>query len=291
METALHLSIMIGIYMILSLSLNLVMGYAGLVSIGHAAFYGIGAYVGALLSLRLGVPFELEILLAGAFAAATAYIIGRPILKLRGDHLVLATFGFAIIVHSVLNNWLDLTRGPLGLKGIRKPIIFSYPVNELWSYLILVAVCVAVTLACLWRLTGSPFGKALEAIREDDVAALAVGKDIAHFKVSAFAISAFFAGVAGVLYAHYASYIDPSTFLVDESFLIFSMVVFGGMGSNVGSMVGAVVLVALPEALRFAGLPSNVAGQMRNVILGAVIVLVINWRPQGLLGKVKLSQN
>jgi branched-chain amino acid transport system permease protein len=284
-----HICIMVGIYMILALSLNLLIGYAGLFSVGHGAFYGIGAYAGALLSTRLGLPFWIEIVLASAITGCVGYVIGKPILRLRDDNLALATFGLAVITFSVLNNWIDLTRGPLGIRGIPKPVFFSLPLNQLWSYALLVAACVGVTLMCIGRLTGSPFGKVLEAIREDDIAALAVGKDIARFKVAAFVISAFFAGLAGVLYAHYTTYIDPSSFATGESFLIFSMVIFGGMGSNRGAMVGAAVLTVLPDLLRFVGLPGGMAGQMRDLIYGALIVVVINWRPQGLLGKTRLE--
>jgi len=283
-----HIGIMVGIYMILALSLNLLIGYAGLFSVGHGAFYGVGAYAGALLATRLGVPFWIEIVAASAITGAVGYVIGRPILRLRDDNLALATFGFAVITFSVLNNWDDLTRGPLGIRGIPKPVLFAIHLNTLWSYALFVAACVAITLLCIGRLASSPFGKVLEAIREDDIAALAVGKNTARFKTAAFVIAAFFAGLAGVLYAHYTSFIDPTSFSTGESFLIFSMVIFGGMGSNLGAMVGATVLTVLPDLLRFAGLPGGVAAQMRDVIYGALIVIVINWRPQGLLGKARL---
>ena len=288
MDIVFHLIIMVGIYAILALSLNLLIGYAGLFSVGHGAFYGVGAYAGALLFTRLGVPFWIEIVAASAISGAIGYAIGRPILRLRDDNLALATFGLAVITFSVLNNWDDLTRGPLGIRGIAKPYFFAYRLDQLWSYALLVAICVAITLLCIWRLTSSPYGKVLEAIREDDIAALAVGKDTTRFKVTAFVIAAFFAGLAGVLYAHYTTYIDPSSFNTGESFLIFSMVVFGGMGSNLGAMTGAAALTILPDLLRFAGLPGGIAAQMRDVIFGALIVLVINWRPQGLLGKARL---
>lgn len=279
---------MVGIYAILALSLNLLIGYAGLFSVGHGAFYGIGAYAGALFATRLGLPFWIEMPAAGVIAGAVGYAIGRPILRLRDDNLALATFGLAVITFSVLNNWDDLTRGPLGIRGIPKPTLFSLHIDHLWSYALLVGVCVCVTLLSIERITNSPFGKVLEAIREDEIAALAVGKSTTRFKTAAFVIAAFFAGVAGVLYAHYTTYIDPTSFGTGESFLIFSMVIFGGMGSNLGAIVGAAVLTALPDLLRFTGLPGGVAGQMRDVIYGALIVIVINWRPQGLLGRVRL---
>jgi branched-chain amino acid transport system permease protein len=283
-----HLVIMSGIYMILALSLNLLIGYAGQFSVGHGAFYGLGAYAAAILSTRFALPFWVEIAAASAVTGLVGYIIARPILRLRGDHLALATFGLAVIASSIFNNWTDLTNGPLGIRGIPKVSLFSISLEPLWSYAVFVGLCVAVTLLFLWRLTHSPFGKVLEAIREDDIAALSIGKNITHFKVAAFITASCFAGLAGVLYAHYASYIDPSSFGTSESFLVFTMVIFGGMGSNLGAMVGAAVLVSLPELLRFVGLPGDTAAQMRDVIYGALIVLVINWRPQGLLGASRL---
>jgi branched-chain amino acid transport system permease protein len=279
---------MSGIYIILALSLNLLLGYAGLFSVGHGAFYGIGAYAAAILATKLGFPFWGEILAAASIAGLCGFVIGFPTLRLRGDYLALATFGFAVIIYSVFNNWYDLTRGPLGIRGIPKVVLFSIPLTSLWSYTVLVGFFVLLTIFCIRRLTYSAFGKVLEAIREDDMAATAIGKNIAKFKVLAFVIAAFFAGIAGVLYAHYVTFIDPSSFLIQESFLIFSMVIFGGMGSIGGSILGAAILVILPEALRFLGLPSAVAANMRQMIFGVLIVFIINWRPEGLLGKSKL---
>jgi len=288
MNVVFHLLIMAGIYIILAVSLNLILGYAGLFSVGHGAFYGIGAYTGAILATKLLFPFWGEILAGACIAGLFGFLIGFPTLRLRGDYLALATFGFAVIIYSIFNNWYDLTRGPLGIRGIPKVVLFSIPFTSLWSYTILVGFFVLITIFCIRRLTRSAFGKVLEAIREDDTAALAIGKNIAKFKVLAFVIGALFAGIAGVLYAHYVTFIDPSTFLIQESFLIFSMVIFGGMGSIGGSILGAAILVMLPEALRYLGLPSAIAANMRQMIYGALIVFIINWRPEGLIGKTKL---
>jgi len=283
-----HLLIMSGIYIILALSLNLLLGYAGLFSVGHGAFYGIGAYTAAILATKLGFPFWGEILAAACVAGFFGFLIGFPTLRLRGDYLALATFGFAVILYSVFNNWDALTRGPLGIRGIPRVAFLGLEFKDLWSYAILVGIFVFITIFCIRRFTRSAFGKVLEAIREDDIAALAIGKNIARFKVLAFIISAFFAGVAGVLYAHYVTFIDPASFVIQESFLIFSMVIFGGMGSIGGSVLGAAILVILPEALRYLGLPSAIAANMRQMIFGGLIVFIINWRPEGLLGKSKL---
>jgi branched-chain amino acid transport system permease protein len=282
-----HLLIMSGIYIILALSLNLILGYAGLFSVGHGAFYGIGAYAGAILVTRFSFPFWGELLAAACIAGFFGFVIGFPTLRLRGDYLALATFGFAVIIYSTFVNWDDLTRGPLGIRGIPKVQFLSIQFNSLWSYTLLVGFFVLLTLFSLRRITHSAFGRVLEAIREDDWAAMAIGKNIAKFKVLAFVIGAFFAGIAGVLYAHYVTFIDPSSFALQESFLVFSMVIFGGMGSIGGSVAGAAILVILPEALRFLGLPSDIAANLRQLIYGALIVFIINWRPEGLFGKSK----
>lgn len=279
---------MSGIYIILALSLNLLLGYAGLFSVGHGAFYGIGAYTAAILATKLFFPFWAELLTAACVAGLFGFLIGFPTLRLRGDYLALATFGFAVILYSIFNNWYGLTRGPLGIRGIPRVVFLGLEFKTLWSYAILVGIFVFITIFCIRRFTRSAFGKVLEAIREDDIAALAIGKNIARFKVLAFIISAFFAGIAGVLYAHYITFIDPTSFVIQESFLIFSMVIFGGMGSIGGSILGASILVILPEALRYLGLPSAIAANMRQMIYGALIVFIINWRPEGLLGKSKL---
>ena len=279
---------MSGIYIILALSLNLLLGYAGLFSVGHGAFYGIGAYTAAILATKLFFPFWAELLTAACVAGFFGFLIGFPTLRLRGDYLALSTFGFAVILYTIFNNWYGLTRGPLGIRGIPTVAFFGLEFKPLWSYAILVGIFVFITIFCIRRFTRSAFGKVLEAIREDDIAALAIGKNIARFKVLAFIISAFFAGIAGVLYAHYVTFIDPTSFIIQESFLIFSMVIFGGMGSIGGSILGASILVILPEALRYLGLPSAIAANMRQMIYGALIVFIINWRPEGLLGRSKL---
>lgn len=287
MDLIYHLLVMAGIYGILTLSLNLTVGYAGLFNVGQAAFFGLGAYVGAILSLKLGVPFLLEIFAAGLITGLAGAIIGFPTLKLRRDYLALATFALGVIVYTVLNNWVSITGGPLGIPGIPRPVIFTLNFDSSGSYAILVIAFVAITVIFMKRLTQSPFGRVLLAIREDDVAALALGKNISKFKVLAFTVCAFFAGIAGCLYAHYITFIDPSSFTPAESFLIFSMVVFGGMESISGSILGAAILVLFPESLRLLGIPTFYAAQIRRMLYGLLLIAIMLKRPQGLLGKYR----
>ncbi len=285
-----HTIIMAGIYIILTTSLNLVAGYTGLFSFCHGAFYGIGAYAGALLSVKLGFPFWAEVIVAACIAGIGGLVIGFPALRVRGGYLALATYGFAVIIFTVLNNWDSVTRGPMGIRGIPPVVLFGFAFKSLWSFTLLVGFFVFITLYCLRRLTASPFGKVLLSIREDETAALAIGKNIARFKVTTFIIGAFFAGVAGTLYAHYVRYIDPMAFQAKVSFLVYSMMILGGRGSLLGSVLAATILVFLPEVLRFLGLPSFYAAQLRQMIYGALVVLIVIYRPHGILGKSRYSK-
>lgn len=287
MEYILHILVITGIYIILTLSLNLVVGYTGLPSLGHAAFSCVGAYTSALLALNLGLSPWLGLLIGACVAALLGVVIGFPSLRLKGDYLALATFGLGVIVYSVAKNWVSLTRGPMGLPGIPGFSILGFQLSEIWSYLILVTLFVFLTYFTLGRVVNSPFGRILRGIREDEIATLAMGKDVDRHKILVFVIGAFFAGIAGSLYAHYITFIDPSSFTIMESILILLMVVFGGMGSLSGSFVGAAILVIFPELLRFLGMPSAVAAPLRQMIYGLLLIVLMLKRPQGILGQYK----
>lgn len=287
MEYLLHILVIAGIYIILSLSLNLIVGYTGLPALGHAAFSCVGAYVSALLALNYGLSPWLGLVIGAIAASLVGAIIAFPSLRLKGDYLALATFGFAVIVYSIAKNWVAVTRGPLGLPGIPTFSVFGFLLSAIWSYLVLVALLVLLTTFAIGRVVNSPFGRILRGIREDEIATAAMGKDINKHKVLVFMIGAFFAGIAGSLYAHYITFIDPSSFTIMESITILLMVVFGGMGSIRGSFVGAAILVILPELLRFLGLPSSIAAPLRQMIYGLLLILLMLKRPQGILGKYR----
>jgi len=287
LEYVLHVLVIAGIYVILAESLNLVVGFAGIPAMGHAAFSCIGAYTSALLALRFGVSPFLGMFAGAIMGGLLGLVVAYPALRLKGDYLALATFGAGIIVYSVAKNWMGLTRGPMGLPGIPPFRIGGSEVNSPWSYLILVAVMAALVVWACRNITRSPFGRNLKSVREDETAAVALGKDTASLKLVAFVSGAFFAGIAGSLYAHYITFIDPSSFTTMESITILLMVIFGGLGSISGAVVGAVVLVVLPEALRFVGLPSSVAAPLRQMLYGLLLVLLMLWRPQGILGKYR----
>jgi len=289
MEYLIHILIIAGIYIILTLSLNLIVGFTGLAALGHIAFAAIGAYTSSLLALHFGVSPWIGLIAGAILASLLGLIIGFPSLRLKEDYLAIATFGLGIIVYSVAKNWIGLTRGPMGLPGIPPFSVFGLEISSVWSYLILVSIFVFLTYFAIRNITKSPFGRILQGIREDETAVLAMGKDVNKYKLVVFVVGAFFAGIAGSLYAHYISFIDPSSFTAMESITVLLMVVFGGMASLKGSFIGASALVIFPELLRFLGMPSSVAAPLRQMIYGLLLVILMIWRPQGLLGRFKFK--
>ena len=285
MEYLLHILILIGIYVILSVSLNLITGYAGLLSIAHAAFYGVGAYVAALLALKLHSPFLANIICAIILSGLLGAIVGIPSLRIRDDYFAIATFAFQVITFSVMNNWVSFTSGPMGLPGIPQPTIFGWEINNHYEFLFLISLLCIITLWISHKIVTSPFGRVLKAVREDEVFAQAMGKNVASYKILIFVIGAGMASVAGVMYAYYISFIDPTSFTIMESIFIISIVIIGGAGNIWGSVLGAAVLVILPEALRFLGMPSAIAANMRQIIYGALLVIFMLFRPQGFIGE------
>jgi branched-chain amino acid transport system permease protein len=289
MEYLIHILIIAGIYTILSLSLNLIIGYTGLAALGHIAFAAVGAYASSLLALNLGISPWIGLLIGAVIAAILGVIVSYPSLRLKGDYLALATFGLGVIIYSVAKNWVSLTRGPMGLPGIPSFSLFGLEFNNVWIYLILVLIFVGITYFAIRNITKSPFGRVLTGIREDEIATEAMGKNIVKHKLIVFMVGAFFAGIAGSLYAHYITFIDPSSFTAMESITVLLMVVFGGMASLPGSIVGAMVLVIFPELIRFIGLPSSVAAPLRQMIYGLLLVVIMIFRPKGLIGKYKFK--
>lgn len=285
MEYLLHILVLVAIYTILAISLDLIVGHAGLLSIAHAAFYGLGAYTSALLAVQFGAPFLVGFLIGIIVTVLISFLVSLPSLRLHDDYFVIATFGFQMILFSVFNNWMDLTRGPLGIPGIPQPSIFGWTIRSHIGFVVLAVLLAGFGYFVVERITTSPVGRVLRSIREDELFTQAVGKNTLWFKVAAFAVSAALAASAGSLYAHYITYIDPTSFTVMESILIISMVIIGGAGSRWGPLIGAVVLVTLPEALRFVGLPSAVAANLRQIIYGALLVIMMMVRPRGLVGK------
>ncbi len=275
MEYLLHLLIMICIYTILAQSLSLVAGYSGQISLAHAGFYGIGAYTTALLAVNFGMPPLLNLLLAMLFSGLLAFVVSKVAVKTIDDYYVIITLGIQVVIYSIMNNWQSVTNGPLGIAGIPSFSIFGITLESTWSFLLLSASLVAIVWLVLHNLTQSPFGRMLRALSEDEVYTGSLGKNVGSAKVVSFVISGMLASIAGVLYAHYVSYIDPTSFTLDESIFILSIVIVGGMRNLRGIFLAAMFLVLLPEILRFVGLPSSVAANIRQIVYGVALVVVI----------------
>ena len=288
MDYLIHLAIFVSIYAILALSLNLVVGFTGLLSVTHAAFYGIGAYAVAILSVSFGMNFFLALLVGIAFSALFALLIGIVLSKFKGDYYALGSLGFNVIVWSIFLNWHELTRGPLGIPGIHRPELFGFTFHENVAFLFLSAVLLAVIFFACEKIAKSSFGRVLKAIREDEEAIAVFGYNIAYYKLAIFVISAGMAAIAGALFGSYITFIDPSTFTVNESIFLLAVIILGGLSSNKGAFLGALILVLLPEFLRFVGFPSDIAAQMRQVVYGVLLVVLMLYRPQGMVGEYKL---
>ncbi len=260
----------VGINIILAVSLNLINGITGQFSLGHAGFMAIGAYVSALISIHLKWPLYLALICGGLAAAFLGIVIGLPTLRLKGDYLAIATLGMGEIIRVVLLN-LDITKGARGLTGI--PRTTSIYLVELVAF---------ITIIFMVNLMRSTHGRALLSIREDEIAAEAMGINVTYYKVFAFAAGAFFAAVAGGLFAHLMGYIAPKNFDFMRSIEILVMVVLGGLGSITGSVIATIVLTILPEALRgFA--------EYRMVLYSALLIVIMLFRPQGLMGTRELQ--
>jgi branched-chain amino acid transport system permease protein len=274
--------ITIGIYVILALSLNLITGYAGQISLGHAAFFGMGAYTAALASTKLDSPFLLNLVLAAATAGLVGAVLGIPCLRVRDDFLAITTMGIGFVVEAVFL-YSDFFGGAMGIGNIAAPTLLGVELGKLTFLLFILGVILAVVGLDRW-LSRAWVGLAWASIREDETAAGAAGVDIVRFKVFAFVAGSAIAGVAGALYAHFLTFIMASNFGFGQSILILSMVVLGGIGTIRGPLVGAIVLGALPEI-------SRPLLEYRTLLYGVLLMLCMRFQPQGLLGEGSLIWN
>lgn len=288
MEYLQHLVIIISIFAVLGLSLNLVVGYTGLISLAHAAFFGIGAYTTAILTTQFDINFFITIPIAIAISVTASFLIGLALSKFKGDYYALVSLGFGVIAFAIFANWFDLTGGPLGIHGIDAPRLFGISFDSNWSYLLL-ALLLAVAVYGISRfIVNSPFGRVIKAIREDEQALQIFGYNAFYYKLTILAISAAMAAAAGSLFASYLTAIDPSLFTISESVFLLAIVALGGLASLRGAILRTLVLVLIPELLRFVGFPSEIVGLARQLVFGIALVLLMIYRPQGLLGKYSL---
>lgn len=290
MEYIFHILIMLNIYVMLVLSANLTIGMANLLTMCQAAFYGIGAYIGTFFLMQFNLPFVVIALAVMLLTGLFSWLVSYASVRLKGDYFVIATMGFQLIVYTILYNWTDVTRGPYGIPGIPGiKLLGLFELSGVYAYFALSLVVAAIVVLVLYRLVKSPFGRTLNAIRADETMVQALGRDTVAFKAWAFLISAAVAGLAGVIYASYVSYIDPTSFTLDESIFILSALFIGGIGNIKGPILGALFVVLLPELLRFVGLPDSIAANLRQIIYGLALILVMYFRPQGLWGKTILK--
>jgi len=269
------------LYMILALGLNIVPGFTGLLDLGYVGFYGIGAYTAGLLTIHYDLSLWLILPLAALNGAIWGILLGAPTLRLTGDYFAIVTFGFSELVVLVIRNELWLTRGPMGLPGIKPPSIFGHVLVQEWEFFYLAIFLVLVVLLVVTRLEDSRLGRAWFAIREDEIAAQCSGINLIRYKVMAFSVSASIGAMGGAFYAKWFKFIHPDMFKFWESILILCLIVLGGMGSIAGTMLGALILIPLSEVLR-AVLPQSLFSA-RYLIYGLILVLMMRWRPEGLI--------
>ena len=267
----------------LVLSQNLITGFTGLLTLGQAAFYGIGAYTSALLVMRLGVPWPIALLASGLVAGIFGVLLSIPCLRVGSDYLTLMTIAFGEIFFIVALNWMALTRGPLGIPGVPSPqigpIIFSNPKSIYYLYLCITCLCYLF----MHRVTHSHVGRALIAIRDNETAASAMGINVRYYKMLAFGIGTMWAGISGSMLAHFLNFVGPQTFSLNESIFHMQMAILGGLGSLPGSILGALILISLPQLFQ----PIY---QYQLLLNGALMIILLTWRPQGILGRSAIGK-
>lgn len=287
MEYIFHITILVSIYGILALAQNLVMGNTGLLSISGAAFYGIGAYVAAILATKFGWSIVGTFFIVPIIAGGIAAMIGMTFARFRDDYFMLATLGFLMIFNTVAKNWEALTNGSYGIAGIPKPYIFGFALETPKTYVLLALLILIIVLVISYLISRSSFGRVLNAVREDEDALKIFGYKTSRYKLVIFSIGAAISAWGGVLFASYITFVDPTSFTVNESILLWAMIILGGLGKNRGALFGALLLIIIPEALRFVGFPTEIAALMRQFIYGLLLVFLMLYRPKGILGTYK----
>lgn len=284
MNYLLHIAIMMGIYGMLALSANLLIGFGGLLTMTQAAFYGLGAYAYALLSMKLGLPFFVTLPAAVLFCAIVGWLFGQAALKFRNEAFVLATIGFQMIVYVVLYNWTDLTRGPYGISGIPRPSFFGLEIESVAAFFVFTLILFLIVFGVMYLVGRSPFALSLKALRDDETAAQTLGICPRNQYIRALVISAAISAIPGVCFAGYITYIDPTSFTLTESIFIACILLVGGSGNVIGPMSGVAFMILLPEILRFVGLPDAIAANLREIIYGVLLIVLVYIKPKGLAG-------
>jgi branched-chain amino acid transport system permease protein len=267
----------------LAVSLNLVMGYVGYLPLAHAAFFGVGAYTFGILTLKHDWPFVAALLMAIIVAMLCGLLVSLAAMRMSAEYVVLMTLAFLSITNQLARSWVDVTGGATGLFGLTTPSIFGFTPGSIEAWVGVMAVFLAVTLAIVWRMGESPFGRVLKAIRDDPRATEALGKHVIRFQFVVFAVSAALAGIGGALWAAYLQIVSPSSFTLDTAILLAAIVVLGGVANPVGSIVAASALIALPQVLNHFDIGGDDAAPIRNVMYGITLIVLVRYRPSGLL--------
>jgi len=288
MNYYLHILILIEIYVILALSLNLQLGFTGLMNFAMGIFYGLGAYSYSLLSMKLGLGFISAVTLSILINMLLSLIISLSSLRFKDDIFILVSLAFQVIGYAILYNWTQLTGGPYGLTSIPRPELFGWKISSTLEFATLGFIFMLVVIIFSYFLYKTPFARTLQAIRDDEIAALTVGKNVFWFKVRSVAISCGIAALAGVLYASYITYIDATAFGVSESLDIIFILILGGLVGIRGSIVGAVSFITVQELFKFIGFSDNVSFNFRNILFALAIIGLLYFRPKGLVGKLEL---
>jgi branched-chain amino acid transport system permease protein len=274
------------IYVMLGLSTNLLVGIVGIFSVSQAAVFGVGAYIVAhFLMAADPLPFVPALAIAIACCITLNILVTLPSLRVSGDYFVVTSFGIQLLATAVFTNWTAGTGGANGLPGIPPPDLFGYDVSSTAQLMALCLAGLLLACACFWLIMRAPFGRLLRAIREDELAVAAAGKNVLRAKVAAAALAGAFAGMAGGLYATFLSFIDPSSFDLDASILLLTMVVVGGARTLAGSIIGPFLLLAMPQALSMLDIPTTIAAAARQLIYGLLLIAFMLFRPQGLVGE------
>ncbi|MBI2558681.1 branched-chain amino acid ABC transporter permease [Candidatus Woesearchaeota archaeon] len=266
-------------YTILVLALNLAVGFTGLINLGHMVFFGIGAYTSAILTTH-GIPWYFAFILAGLLASVLGTLIAAITVRLKGEYFAMVTLGLVFIATAISRNWISLTRGALGIPGV--PDI----IRDNFYYMIFSWAVAGLCILFLYKLTNSETGKVLQAIRDDETAAAILGKNTYFYKVLSIAISTFFAGIAGSLFAHHINFVDPSVFDLEFFIFVISMLIAGGLASLKGSIVGVFGLSIVSEAMRYIVVSPSLIGAVRDIVYVVILIIILIYKPKGIFGKV-----
>jgi branched-chain amino acid transport system permease protein len=286
MEYFIYIGTLIAIYATLTISLNLLVGYTGLISIAQAGIYGVGAYTTALLAQNVTNNLLISFVIASIAGIIVSLIVALPSLRLKNEYFLIATMGFQAIIFSMFMN-LEITGGASGLYDVPHPTLFGYTIRTSSEKFLIALTLAIVCYVLALRITNAPFGRLLRAVREDQTAVASLGKSVFRVKFSVFVFSAVFAAAAGTIYVYSLTALDPVAFGLDESIFIITLVIVGGTGSLNGSVLAAALLILLPETFKFLAIPEAIAPQLRQVLYGLLLVFFTRYRRQGLIGEYR----